>query len=219
MIISKLGIPSLKFIESCHRASFRQNLRDVYFSQNNDAEHTSLEKIFECNQISKDSLNLLKSLLVIDPSLRISAGEALKDSYFKPFHDLEKKENHTIVQSEIVFNEPDFAFEMNGEMTIHDFRHEMLKEINYHAKFSKMSQLAPYFSNRNNKKSPQSVTPTSNTISDDKYDHSTKAEKVSSSLRTSSYTRTSQTYEKKYRRPSTAPAVKQNSKSWLSWSW
>ena len=130
LIISRLGLPSLEFIQSCRRAAFRKRLRDLYSSLHIDFGVAPIEMIYNYKQISTDSLRLLKSLLAIEPSLRITAREALKDPYFAGFQDHSKLCNDAISKPTVIHNSSDFAFELNSDMDIHAFRYEILKEMN-----------------------------------------------------------------------------------------
>lgn len=51
---------------------------------------SGLEEQLNGFHLSKDCLNLLKSLLIYNPSERISAIEALNHAYFKEIYEIEK---------------------------------------------------------------------------------------------------------------------------------
>lgn len=63
-------------------------------------------------------------MLIINPSKRITAEEALKHPYFESLHD----EN-----DEPVFDgELDFKFEHDTKVTLDELRENILEEINYY---------------------------------------------------------------------------------------
>ena len=229
LIISKLGVPSLEFIESCHRSNFRHMLRDKYLSQVNNTESTSLEAIFECKNISSmDPFRLLKSLLVIEPSLRMSAQEALDDAYLKSFHTLQNCEKDMISEPKIMYSGKHFDFEMNSDIDIQDFKYEILKDIEQYAHASNLSEpISPMDVKEGtlncssygcNKNSSQSYIFSDNITYDNIRSCRTNIQSAHTSFSSSLHPRTSLAYAKS-QKPLPVLGAKKNSKSWLSWTW
>lgn len=122
LIIEKIGTPN----ESVMNSISNQNAR-AYIESLPARDKTPLVDIVGADKEEKPSLEcmeLLEKMLDLDPKTRITVEEAIEHPYFETLHDPEEEPKFE--------GSIDFSFESDSNLTLHDIKKLILKEITFY---------------------------------------------------------------------------------------
>lgn len=120
LIIRTLGRPDDSFIDSCRKPIHRKYLRTVTLAPPRPLR----ERYPSCNP---HAVELLEGLLVLHPTGRPTASEALEFNWMRPMLD----GSETDLPIKVTYQKGEFAFE-DGPCTTDIIRQEMLRDIRWY---------------------------------------------------------------------------------------